>query len=236
MSFADEKMEVVVSARPKRRLSRTKSYSSKRQRKAYPKMPKSVKWTTQIVRAKQSVTGGAINGILNDNISQLVGVQDFGVFFTLDQTPNAAAFGTLFDQYRIRKVVLKFLPQTQFVSTPDTLAAPAASGALVYVTDQDDATPLTSLNAYLEYDECMMHQSHDQRPIIKTIYPKLAGSAYRGAFTGYTNLPNTTWLDMANRDIQYYGCKFRVEPRATSGCTQIWRVFADFYIEFKHFR
>lgn len=232
--MSDEKMDVVV-MRPKRRSSR-KITSRKRQRKAYSRMPKSIKWTTQVVRARQSVTGGAINGLLAENISQLIGAQDFAVFFTLDQTPNAATFTSLFDQYRIRKVVLKFLPQIQFVSTPDVITAPGPSGAFVYVEDQDDATALGSLNAYLEYDTCKMQQAHDLTPIVMNINPKIAGSAYRGAFTGYTNLPNTTWIDCSNRDVQYYGAKFRVEGYNTGGTKQVWRVFADFYVEFKHFR
>lgn len=229
----DEKMDVVI--RPKRKGS-YKSRSKRARKSYYNKVPKSVKWTTQVVRARQSVTGGAINGLLADNISQLIGAQDFAMFFTLDQTPNAVTFGSIFDQYRIRKVVVRLLPQVQFVSTPDVITAPGPSGALLYVVDQDDASPLGSLNAYLEYDTCKMQQAHDLRPIVIPISPKIAGSVYRGGFTGYSNLPNSTWLDLGNRDIQYYGLKMRVEGYNTGGTKQVWRVFADFYLEFKHFR
>ena len=232
----DEKMDVSV-VRKRKPLSRSISKKGKRQRKAYSRAPtRGLKWSTSVVRIKQTVTGAAINGLVSDNVAQLVGVQDLALYFNLAQCSQAATFGALFDMYRIRKIVIKFLPQCQYVSTPDTLTIPTPSGALITVVDNDDATPLASLGAYMEYDNCQFHQSHEMTPTVRTIYPKIAGSAYRGAFTGYTNLPNSTWIDMGTNDVQYYGLKFRVEPYATSGTKQLWRVFADYYLEFKHVR
>jgi len=125
--------------------------------------------------------------------------------FQLNNAVQSGGYLNIFDRYRIIQVNVKMMPT-------------GGTGAPLYtVIDYDDATPLGGLANYLGYATLKITPVNvvDER----TLVPRIAAAAYNGAFAGYANLPQTTWIDAASPGVQYYGLKYFV-PQATGNTYQ----------------
>lgn len=192
----------------------------------------------QIFRYRQTVSGSQIGAILNNNISQLVAGQGFMLDFQLANLPQVATFTALYDAYRIRKVVFRMYPQKQYMVTPDTLAGGLpVSGSILTALDHDGGASPASVNDMMQYSTCKMQNVFTFKPIIRTVYPNPNGGVSDGgAIVAASNLSNKTWINCSRTGIPYNGIAVYVEGYASATTAQSWRVFADYYIEFKGVR
>lgn len=192
-------------------------------------------WIRPVHKFKQTITGSVML-FGNDNISQVAAAQNIATYFSLSMCGNSGQITSLYDVYRIRKVVFKMYPQINFVASVDSVAAVSTSGCIATLVDTDDGTALASLAEHMQYDSCRVQGAHTMTPIIRTIYPKTQGLTYDGATQVGSSEPNTKWIDCGVPGARYYGVKIHVEPRFSQGSAQVWRVFADLYIECKDVR
>ena len=218
------------------------SYYSRRNRPRFalsryvrPRKSRYSQYVRPVHKFKQTITGSSML-FGNDNISQVAAAQNIVTYFTLQMCGNSGQITSLYDVYRIRKIVFKMYPQINFVASPDTAAAAAASGCVATLVDTDDAIALANLADYMQYDSCKVQNCHSMRPIIRTIYPKTSGLTYDGATVVGSSVANTQWIDCGVPGARYYGVKIFVEPRASAGTAQVWRTFADIYLECKDVR
>lgn len=153
------------------------------------------------------------------------------VFLANTPIPGAANFTDLFDQWRITKVVMKFV-WTSTMSNSSTFAAPI----FLFQPDDDNfATP--TRNEMLESPKtivCQLGAGGDDCIKEITIYPKVSGSVYQGAFGAFAEVPRSTWMDCAYPDIQYNGLKMFWDNQITgANAVGNLQIYCDFYYEFK---
>lgn len=135
------------------------------------------------------------------------GVVNRAYFFSFSMLPNVSEFTTLFDRYRINKVVIKFVP-----GYSNTVATSNPRCQFITAVDYDDASLVTSTNNLLEYDTKRIHDVN--RIVVRKFTPACA------QITGLTQNVSTkdvstrsrpawkVWLDCANDDDRpHYGLK-----------------------------
>jgi hypothetical protein len=136
---------------------------------------------------------------------------------------NVAEFTTLFDQYRINYVVLKFMCGTLETNSTD-------NATMTIACDYDDGNAPTNVSDLFQYDNCKIY-SYGKDINVK-LKPRIAMAAYGGAFTSYANAGGM-WLDVASPAVEYYGVKACL-TRCNAQCT--YRIYATYYIELKSTR
>lgn len=162
-----------------------------------------------------------------DYITSAAGSDVLGAYsFTLSQLPNYTEFTNLYDQYRINKILIKFVPN---VNSADVAAA-ATIAQFNTVLDFNDATPLGSLNACFEYGNWRM--SRGTQIHTRIFRPStLDATSTSGAITA-TNPTWRQWISTANSDVPHFGLKYCAEP--TAGNSDIdWRPYVTMYLSCK---
>lgn len=147
---------------------------------------------------------------------------DVAYSFQLSDLPGYTEFTSLFDQYRIRKVVVRFIPDIT-IATP---ASGTGNNVAYSAIDLDDSTADT-ITGIEQYGTCVVH--NNVKPFSRIIYPKFAIAAYSGAFTSYAQ--SQGWVDCASASIQHYGLK--VAFAQNSGNANTWRVSATYTVEMR---
>jgi hypothetical protein len=147
--------------------------------------------------------------------SSAVSETDGAITFQLNNLSGYTTLTSLFDQYRIVGITVRFYP-----SQPYT----AATGQLFTAFDYDDATavPIATLvqrdtlkvapaNAYFE----------------RSLVPRLAIAAYAGAFTSFGNTQGL-WIDSGSPGVVHYGLKYGVPASASANS---WTYVARYSIQ-----
>lgn len=142
--------------------------------------------------------------------------------FTLDSVTNYTELTTLYDQYRIRSVTMKF----HLVTNPDRLTTPGTDPAsnylappnypkLWYVRDYDDSSAVT-LTTLREMGKAKFKVMKPNSVISVRIRPAVLTQLYRTDLTtGYS----PSWpkkLDCSQSNIPHYGLKWIVETDGVS--------------------
>lgn len=147
--------------------------------------------------------------------------------FNLNLVPNASEFTSLFDQYRIDKIVWTLMPRGNSAEqgTNNT------NTKIFSVLDYDDETAPANLNTLLQYPNVKCTTlSRDHK---RTLVPKFATQTYISAVaTGYG--ARTGWLDCDNSNVPHFGVKYFIQ--APGAGTQVIDVKTDFYLSFKGVR
>jgi hypothetical protein len=162
-----------------------------------------------------------------------------GLYFTISQVANATALLSVFDQYRIKRVCVTFIPQnvTSFIAaaSPTTLVPTAVynPGILLTCVDQDDATNPASDTTILQHESCIVHGPL-MRAHSRTFVPAVAASVYQtGGFGGYSTKENQ-WLDSASLNVQHYGLKYAVSHGLPGPAgTATMAIYYNFDVEFR---
>jgi hypothetical protein len=140
------------------------------------------------------------------------------VFNTLNFTLSGivsdySSLAVCFDQYRLKQVEFILNPRVTQLGLPAT--TPAMGGFLYTVIDYDDSTMPTLITQALGYSTCIVTPYN--MPVRRCFKPRIAVSAYNGAFTGYTNLADQ-WIDSASNNVAHFGVKVSLD---TSPSTSI---------------
>lgn len=142
--------------------------------------------------------------------------------FALSDLPNNSEFTNLFDEYRILKVSIMFIPY--LISTNTSANNPVPIFA--YVVDKDDAGTPSSLNDLLQYPACKV-QSVLRRASVKFV-PRISAAVYGGpATTSYGS--KVMWLDCSNSGVPHYGLKVHIGS-TTAGAVFGHQIYAKYTI------
>lgn len=148
------------------------------------------------------------------------------ISFQLSDVPGVNDFTSLFDQYKLNKVVVHMYP-CQTMCTSDN---PMLAELVTAIDYDDDVNPLDN-SVLREYETCKM--VHGVKEMHRSFQPRFATAAYSGAFSSYTNFSG--WLDVASPNIFHYGLKWAITPVAsTEPCT--YKIFVDYYFSFRSTR
>lgn len=158
----------------------------------------------------------------------------------LDDLPQSSTFVSMFDSYRINKVVLTFMSNVGF-GGPQTSSFTGGAGTVfdlnpqqIYtVLDRDDATALSAVTDALDYESCKIH--HPMKDFSLSFVPAISDTIYRTGVTSAYTQKYKQWIDAANVDVPHYGVKGIIGNNATAWQPS-WKVIATYYVSFKQVR
>lgn len=181
------------------------------------------------------VDGSEIVSVSQRTYSQNSGLSHASMYFTLNDLPQVTAFTGLYDQYKITKVKVSFIPmvtQNAVISTAAEVSNPGLFGTVI---DYDDNNALTTFAQYEEYQNFKFQPCISTKTMTRTFRPHIAIAAYQSSFAGFGNKANM-WLDCASPTIQHYGLKFYADPYASTLVPQTWQIMATYWLSFRNVR
>lgn len=148
--------------------------------------------------------------------------------FSLSQLPNASEFTSLFQAFRLNKIIVKIQPRFNVSVSQATTIAPRIISAIDY---NDDNAGFTSAEL-LEYSTHRIHFGF--RPIARKFTPAievgLLGSG-TAVVSGVQKFKQ--WVDMAAFDAKHFGFKIIFEPAAANTNNYFYDVFTTIYFSCK---
>lgn len=164
----------------------------------------------------QFVSTTSIFGIAGNAVTPILG----GQAIQFNQLSNYGLYTALFDQYRIDCVEVTFFLRKD----------PGSSNyaRLNVFPDFDDASAPSSLANVQSHPRVMQHVFTESHPKFTfSLVPRLAISAYGGAFTKYTSPDEPLFVDSTNPDASHYGWKYAIEnfSDTTNSIEVIYRVW-----------
>lgn len=197
------------------KMSSKKKYPKKNYKATVPRQIDSKYQVHLIKRTKQL-----------DRIDSNTGADKLGAYsFRLQDLVNYTEFTSLFDQYRINAIKIKFIPQVQQIYSDPTVQK--NSGIFYHAVDYDEANVPASVDDLLQYENLRV-----ENPLsVFTLYfkPHVANALYAGAFTAYGNTQQ--WIDSNSPDVQHYGHKYCWTQTVAADLNLI--PVATFYLAFR---
>lgn len=163
--------------------------------------------------------------------SDAFGAVGLAVKFTLADLPNYTEFTSLFESYRIYKIVARWIPLNgESGWNGSSSSANLNAGLLVSAVDYNDATVETA--AQLQ-EKRMSEIWNAYKEHYVTIYPRVAVPVYAGVTTfGYGD-SQRLWLSTNNAAIEHYGHK--LSAAAMPASTNLGRIQYTYYIECRNY-
>jgi len=136
----------------------------------------------------------------------------FGYDFKFSSLPNKDEFQTLFDSYKITRVVLRFyngydgndIGNTSFVQ----------GGWLHYCVDYNDGNPAADFDAMKQYSSYSCVPLTKCQPYVRSLRPKISMQVYKTAIaTAYAQPDYNPWCDLTDTGIAipFFGIKVGIE-------------------------
>lgn len=136
--------------------------------------------------------------------------QDVGITFAMSDLNNSAEFTTLFDQYRIKKVLYRFYISRQ-VDLATTAANKGIYPRLFWVHDYDDSTPL-AIPLLSEYTGMKSWQFNESN--VRTKWMSISPAKLQEIYRATTSAYQPVWkgfLDTTYSNVPHYGVKFSIK-------------------------
>ncbi len=150
--------------------------------------------------------------------------------FMLNDIPNPSDITSLYDEYRIIQVTMKFLPVTNpFGASTSSTAYPSLYTAIDY---NDDTLPSSAANLreYATF-QCVPNQVYTQRVISVR---SLTAVTNNGTIVDGVSRWGQ-WLRVAQSQVKHYGLKTIASPVTTaSGSFVLYNVEAEYVIQAKN--
>ncbi len=178
----------------------------------------------------------------NQSLGQVTSVTSPGyasgsLVFKLGQVIDHAHLQGLFDQFRIRKVVVDFVPRrtSQVITSVDTSAINVLSIPMfVTCIDLDSDQVPTSLNQLREYS------TRKETPATKKhswiLKPAILTENYRSLTTTSYSPKVDQWLDTIHDDVPHRGVRYFMEGDTVNPGRYQYEIMATYYIECKNVR
>jgi hypothetical protein len=150
---------------------------------------------------------------------------DTQLTFAMSTLGNSSSWVTVFDQFRIIGVRVRFFPCT--ISGGGT-----PSQFVVYSAIDYDDSAGTAASSLIQYDTLKVGNSlaYWERSLV----PKVALALYSGStFTNYGSAGSRQWIDCTSSNTPYYGLKIAIP--ATAGTSYIQYV-VEMTVQFRNIR
>lgn len=210
---------VVTTTTPRRRISTFNKRVSKRSTRVLRRgrISRSYtfsRWLIQQNIANIAVSGGTYTGsssILSCGAS--VTEVAVGQNYTLDSLPNVSEFTTLFDQYKIRKVICQIkmlnVPENQYAAMSNNANYGNFYPTIWWVNDKDDSSPYTL--AQIKEVQGVRHRViRPNTEINMSCNPTILGQLYRTSVTtGYK--PQKGYIDIGQTNVPHFANKFVID-------------------------
>lgn len=156
---------------------------------------------TSTLSTNNNDTGFTLGSLFNDTVTDTKGVP-FVHIFKLSQMPNYSEFTSLFDKYKICKIVYTLMFQQNTAPMNGNSVLP-----LIHIcSDDDDATVPSSLTELQQRANCKRRVLGNTVMIKYTFRPKIAAAIYNTALsTGYAI--KSGYINTDYPDVPHYGIK-----------------------------
>lgn len=161
---------------------------------------------------------------------------DYRAFvFSLTDMPGYTQFTTMYDQYRINKIKVTFIPMCDIVTAGDSSSG-TQKGRICFKSDFDDATTPTSILEILNstHSKCRSYPKNFSYTLIPT---SLAVTYETDVTSGYAP-KRRQWID-CNDPVKYYGLKGFMEQfivNSDVNKSMKYKVYARYWVTFKNMR
>lgn len=158
----------------------------------------------------------------------------FGKEFALNNLVNVTEFTSLFDQYRILGINIRFIPKVN-VTMPGLGPATPGAPQLITVIDYDNASAPPAIDEVLQYENMALTTANGeihQRCFKPAVTPEIFQTALA---TGYASRRDQ-WLDCNSDAVPHYGIRGWVTPAGAAGANWTWDCYVDYFIEFRNTR
>ena len=151
--------------------------------------------------------------------------------FKLEDLPNNHDFQTVFDMYRIVKVILHFIPLNNAIDIYGGNPPAVQSGGMLYTCkDYNDVNNPATVSEVASYQTCKFTPSYEKH--VRSIKPLLFSEDESGG-----NIPfqpaNSTWIPITKDGLTYCGIKWGIN--ASPDATRIkYQVIGQYHVEFKN--
>jgi len=201
-------------------MPRTKKTGNKRKRKAISKVQRSV-MVKGVHKFKRVLFSSASLAVTN--------VNQFGAMqFRLNMLPDYTEFTALFDQYRIDKIAVVFMPR----GNSSEVGSNNNNCKIFTVLDYDDDSAPASIDALCEYDN--LRTGTYSKDHSRSLVPRFSDAIYNSAIaTAYG--PKTGWLDCSYPAVPHYGLKYACQATAAAS-NVIFDIKYTYYVSFKAVR
>jgi len=147
--------------------------------------------------------------------------------FQLSDIVGAGSYTAIYDQYRIRKIKITIVSETQ-AALP---ATGPAYGDYISVIDLDDAdTAYTSANELLAFSTSRVHLAGCRDSF--SFAPRVAQGTWQGTLVPGGMGKAAQWCDCAYPGTYHYGFK-SCTTQSTSTNVNAWTIYAQYFIDFK---
>lgn len=154
--------------------------------------------------------------------------------FRLSDVPDYSEFTSMYDQYCITKVVLRFIPGRNYADITNAAPIGAIAGArLCTIIDHDDGT-VPTINQMRQYTSCKMTNYGVEHKRVVT--PSVLGMRFETAIaTAYTPMFKQ-WVSTTDPDTPHYGVKVAIisnDPASVANSIT-YSIEAKYYIKCKN--
>lgn len=176
-----------------------------------------------------------LTGILTHAPGGVAAPRTGAIGFTIGSLPDITDFTTLYDQYRINKIKVEFVPGLSGIdgnpmSTSNLFGLPH----LHTVVDYDDANAPSTASQLMQYPG--YRRTRGDRTHKRYFTPAIATEVFRSSLSTSYSPKWKAWCDFASTDVPHYGIKYVADAFANSGNQWQWSVYATFYFSCKGVR
>lgn len=146
--------------------------------------------------------------------------------FSLSRLPNYTEFTALYDQYKINRVRVEFVPRAGLSELGN------GAGTVNFFTylDYDDSTAPTNFSELLQRPT--LKRSKVTSRHVRTLRPAVAKPIYKDGLTfGYGQ--GRGWIDCVNPDVPHYGIKYYAEQVGSAAALSAYDLMVTYYVSFK---
>lgn len=162
----------------------------------------------------------------NVSLNNLPGSTSIDIFqaytFKLSDLNLASSYSSIFDQYSIVAVTLRFIP------TVNSIASTSGNdlGRLLTVIDHDDDGIQTFAQMH-DYNSLVVTSAIEGQT--RVVYPRVAIAAYSSTFSSFAN--QRSWIDCGSPNVVHYGIKAMLTT--ATAITPLLRVDAAYVLAFR---
>lgn len=158
--------------------------------------------------------------------------QHLGYQFNLDQLSDETDFQSMYDSYKIKKIILHMEPVLTASNTNNT--APF-NYRMRIVHDYDDINLLANENQYLQYGNCRSVLVASPRVVNIPLYPKIQQYTQSGnGTTAVFRAVKAGWIPTEHDLVQHLGLKIFLPTLGLTQGNGIFRLRATFIVQFKN--
>lgn len=159
------------------------------------------------------------------------------ITWTLSLLTQAATFTALYAEYRIRKVVMKWIPTQTQVSTAYT--APLAGlptttpGVFGTIISKSFAPTFVALNNFTQCQTWKWQAAASKKPHVRVCYPSIDTYVYAAAGSPVA-IQTRQWIETASQAVPHYGMWQWCDPYQSVDTAQSWTCEATIYVQFRN--